>query len=167
MTHSNGNFAMAYGFLVALPVLGLAGILKSERNLAAPIAVSGLWEIQIDAGKLAVLPCGESLAAELATGFTISQSGKNFTLSLGNRPAASSSGVIEGTKVRATISAAAAWANEPCSGDNRSLLIAAWVNAQPIARSLEGTLSVSNCPSCSAVEFRAVRKGEAGPKGDH
>ena len=115
---SNSNFAMAYVFLVALPVLGLAGILRSGRNLAAPISLGGAWEVQVDAGKLAALPCGKSLAAELATGFAISQSGKNFTLSFANRPAASTGG-REGTRVGATVSPSAAWASEPGCGDRR------------------------------------------------
>jgi hypothetical protein len=155
---------MAYGLLVALPVLGLAGILRWERHLTAPISVDGAWETQIDAGKLAALPSGRSLAAALETSFTISQSGKNFMLSLAHTPAASSSGVIEGARIRATVSPSAAWASEPRCGDNRLLSLAATVNAQANPRLLEGTLSVNNCPSCSPVRFRAVRISQTRPQ---
>ena len=161
VTKSNSRFAMAYVFLVALPVLGLAGILRSGRNLAAPISVGGAWEVQVDAGKLAALPCGKSVAADLATGFAITQSGKNFTLSFANRPAAST-GVLEGTSVGATVSPSAAGC-----GDHRLVSLAATVNTQANLRSLEGNLTVNDCPSCSPVEFRAIRKDQTGSKGVH
>ena len=40
MTHSKRNFVLAYAFLVALPILGLAGILKFERHLTVPSVVA-------------------------------------------------------------------------------------------------------------------------------
>ena len=166
MRKSNSNFAMAYVFLVALPVLGLAGILRSGRDLVAPLSVGGAWEVQVDAGKLAALPCGKSLGAELATGFAISQSGKSFTLSFANSPTASP-GVIEGTRVGATVSPSPAWASEPGCGDHRLVSLAAALNTEANPRSLEGNLTVNDCPSCSPVEFRAIRKDQAGSKGVH
>lgn len=45
MTHANRNFAFAYVLLVALPLFGLARVLRSERKFSAPMSVGGLWTI--------------------------------------------------------------------------------------------------------------------------
>lgn len=103
MTYTNRNFALAYLLLVVLPIVGLAGMLKSGRNLVAPNSVGGLWRFQIDSGNLAALPCGKFLARAQDAGFVISQSGKNFTLNLANSPMSSMSGEIEGTTIKANI----------------------------------------------------------------
>ena len=80
MTNTNKNFAAAYVLLVAFPVLGLAGILRSAHNLTAPISVGGVWKVQIEASKLIALPCGKLLDSPQGMSFTISQSGTAFTL---------------------------------------------------------------------------------------
>ena len=48
MAHSNRNFAVAYLFLVALPVLGLVGVLRSGRSLTAPLF---RWRIMEDSSR--------------------------------------------------------------------------------------------------------------------
>ena len=167
MTRTNRNFVAAYLVLVALPVLGLAGVLRSERNLAAPIAVGGLWRIQIEAAKLAALPCGRSLFTSQGADFTISQSGKNFTLNRVNSLMPGGSGQIEGTAMKATISTSAEGAQEASCGAGRSFSLTATVDRKANPLSLEGQLSVDDCSTCLPVEFRANREDQARAKGGH
>ena len=86
MSRTNRNFLIAYAVLVVLPIAGLFGVLKQGRSLAAPISVDGVWRLDADLSQIAALPCGSSLASTQYAAVTISQSGKNFTLSLNNGP---------------------------------------------------------------------------------
>lgn len=67
MTHSKKSFAIAYVFLVALPILGLAGMLKFERHLTAPGAVVAR-EAQAPPAKPGALPSAGPAAAEKERG---------------------------------------------------------------------------------------------------
>src|SRR5436190_22296706 len=100
MMQSNRKFFIAYVLLVGLPILGLVGILKSGRAMAAPISVDGTWALQADPAGLASLPCGKSLTA---SDLVISQSGGNFTLTVRNEPKSTASGALTGTILRASL----------------------------------------------------------------
>jgi len=165
MTHSNKNFVLAYLVLVALPVLGLVGVLRSGRNLVAPESVGGSWKIQADSTKLAALPCGVPLATGSDAGFTISQSGKNFTMNFTNSPMSVSSGEIQELSVKATILPSAGWAKTPGCGNGRALSLIATLDPKASPPSLAGTLSVNDCPTCVSVDFRAVQMDQAKAKG--
>jgi hypothetical protein len=167
MSNSNRNFIIAYILLVGLPVAGLVGVLKSGRKLTAPISVDGVWQLQADPVQLAALPCGKSLAHTQETALAISQSGRNFTLSLTNDPKSTASGVVEGSTLRATVAPSAAWSEEAGCGPGRELSLVATVNPKADPRSLLGMLSVNNCPACASVEFRAVRLAPPAKKGSH
>src|SRR5205814_8094299 len=98
VTHTNRRFAVAYLLLVIVPILGLAGVVRSGRTWTAPTAIGGLWKTHVKEGSLAALPCGGSLAtAAPDSRFTISQSGRNFTLNFASSAISSASGTIEGT----------------------------------------------------------------------
>src|SRR4249919_775348 len=75
---ANRNFAVAYLLLVVIPILGLAGGLRSGSKLAAPTAIGGPWKMQVNTFHLAALPCAMSVATMRDVDFTISQSGKYF-----------------------------------------------------------------------------------------
>lgn len=167
MSHTNRNFILAYTFLVALPVLGLVGILKSGRRLTAPISVDGQWQLQADPVRLAALPCAKTLAEGPDTALVISQSGKNFTVSLSNNPKSTGSGELDGTTLRAALAPSAAWSDDATCGTDRELSLVAKVDAKADPRSLVGTLSVSHCPECTAVEFHAVHQSPPVRKGLH
>jgi hypothetical protein len=165
MSHSNRNFIIAYVLLVALPIVGLVGVLKSGRSLTAPISVDGVWQIQADPTRLASLPCGKSLGENPETTLAISQSGRNFTLTIANGPKSTASGVLDGTTLKASVTPAAAWSQEAGCGVGRSVDLVATVNPKSEPRSLSGVLSVNDCPSCGSVEFRAVRLAPPAKKG--
>lgn len=167
MPHNNRNFILAYTLLVALPLVGLIGILKSGRKLSAPVSVDGMWALQLNWNQLASLPCGKTLAEAPETALAISQSGKNFTLNLNNGPKSIASGVLEGTALKASIVPAQAWSAEAGCGNGRELSLVATVDPQSEPRSLNGSLSISDCPSCGSVNFRATRQAPPVGRGAH
>ncbi len=167
MSHTNRNFILAYTFLVALPVLGLVGIVKSGRSLTAPISVDGLWLLQADPVRLAALPCGKTLAETPDTALAISQSGRNFTFTLLNNLNSTGSGELDGTTLRASLPPSATSYDDAECRAGRELSLVAKVDPKANPRSLVGALSVNHCPACVAVEFRAVHQSPPEKKGLH
>jgi hypothetical protein len=158
MPHPHRNFILAYILLVAVPVVGLIGVLKSGRKLVAPISIDGQWKLQVDPVRLAALPCGKALADSTDAALAISQSGKNFTLSLSNGPRSSGSGQLDNETIKASIAPSPEWAGQAGCGAGRELTLLATVDPRANPRSLAGWLSVADCPSCDSVEFRAVKQ---------
>jgi hypothetical protein len=161
MSHSNRNFAIAYVFLVALPVAGLAGILRSGRILKAPTSVDGAWKVQSGATAGSLAGCAVSLGIDSETSITISQSGKNFGINTGK---AVGSGVIDGAGLQATLNPTG---NAPAvnCGNDGALALNATVDATANPRVMSGSLSVAGCPTCGSVEFHAVKQGASQKKG--
>ncbi len=152
MSRTSRNFVVAYILLVGLPLLGLAGVLRSGRNLAAPISVDGTWTVQGVTKTLGGHACAALLSS---SALSISQSGKILTFSLGTaRPAFS--GTIEGRDLKASLPMGDS-AHAGCAG-NQVLVLTAVVDPKSDPRSLTGTLSIDGCPSCLPVEFRALRQ---------
>jgi len=158
MSRTNRNFIIAYIILVGLPIVGLAAALKSGRTLTAPISVDGVWTLQTDPVQLAALPCAKSLTSVQDTTLAISQSGKNFTLSVANWPKSIGSGRIEGTKLTASLIPPDLWTTQAGCGSGRELSIVATVDGKATSRSLQGTFSVNDCPSCATVRFHGFRQ---------
>ena len=152
MSRTTKRFLLAYFFLVVLPLIGLIGVLKSGRDLTAPVSVDGVWNLKVDTNRLASLPCARFLATAENPVITISQSGEKFTLS---GPRASGPGVIDGIKLRAALPGQA---GESGCGSDQQLTLLATVDPKANPRSLAGTLSVDGCSSCSPVEFHAARQ---------
>ena len=167
MSNNKRNFVIAYIFLVALPVGGLMSVLKHGRGLTAPVSVDGVWKLEADSSRLAALPCGKSLASTPYATITISQSGKNFTLDLANGLRTKASGSVDGTALTASISPSAQLSNEAGCGSDRVLSLVASVDPKANPRSLTGTLSANDCPSCTSVEFHAVRQNSIAKKEGH
>jgi hypothetical protein len=69
--------------------------------------------------------------------------------------------------VKASILPSAAWAKTPGCGNGRALSLTATLDPKASPRSLAGTLSVNDCPTCLPVEFRAVEMDQAKAKGGH
>ncbi|SRR5258707_11964384 len=158
MSRTNRNFIIAYIILVGLPIVGLAAALKSGGTLTAPISVDGVWTLQVDPVQIAALPCAKSLTSVQDTTLAISQSGKNFTLSFASRPKSIGSGRIEGTKLTASLIPPDLWSSHAGCGNAHELSIVAAVDGKADSRSLLGTLSVNDCPSCATVRFHGFRQ---------
>ena len=155
---ANRNFVIAYVLLVALPLLGLAGVLRSGRGLVAPISVDGVWKFGVNSANLPTGRCGKSLASLQDSLVSISQSGKYLVVSLKNGPPAAGSGVIDGTTLNATIPLPDISASEPGCGGDTMLALRATVTAKAESRSMQGTISVNECPTCSTMSYQAVRQ---------
>lgn len=158
ISSTNRNFVIAYIILVGMPLLGLAGILRSGRGLSAPISVDGVWKLSTDTANQPSGRCGKSLASLQDWLLTISQSGKELVVSLNNGSSATGSGVIEGTTLNATVPLREASANEPGCAIDGVLTLSATINPKAEDRSMQGTISVSGCTSCSGVKYQAVRQ---------
>jgi hypothetical protein len=158
MSRTNGKFILVYTLLVGLPLIGLVGVLKSGRSLTAPVSVDGLWQVEVDSARWAAIPCGKNLGQYPDLAVAISQSGRNFTLNLSNDPKSTGAGVLAGTSLKASLIPSATWSAEPDCGSGRAFSLEAVVDKKADPPSLTGRFSVKNCPSCGAVEFRAIRK---------
>lgn len=158
MKSANKNFAAAYLILVIIPVLGLAGVLRSGRKLVAPTAIAGRWKMQVNAPALAALPCAGSVATLRDVGFTTSQSGRYFTLSFANSVLPSTSGSIEGTTIKVSMSLPAEAVKEAgCSGGHVFSLTAT-LDSKAAPSFMTGFLAVNDCATCAPAEFRAFRE---------
>jgi hypothetical protein len=163
MSRTNRNFVFAYAFLVVLPLVGLAGILKSGRHLAAPVSIDGVWNVRVDSAQLDSLPC-KGLAVISGQTIAISQSGTSFVLSFPGALKVTGSGTLDGTALEASVIQPPESPSEgSCSSGSQLSLLATVRNAHP--RSMAGTLSVANCPTCPSVAFLAERQAPAASKG--
>ena len=166
MSGTNRKFVFAYAFLVVLPLLGLAGILKSGRHLQAPASIDGLWSLQLDSGQLDSLPCGKVLAAIPNQEILISQSGNSFVLSFPGAPKITASGALDGTTLRASLNDMGASKESGCA-DGQPFTMLATVDRRADSRILAGKFSPTKCPTCASVDFQAERQAAASPKGGH
>lgn len=164
MKARNRNFVLSYLLLVALPLLGVVGVLRLGRTLSAPISVGGHWEIQVDAGNAVSLLCAQSLTGPGAS-FTISQSGRSFTFNSPDLLISSTSGVVEGSSIKANITLAPGRTQEAGCDKSHTLTLMARVDSLVNARYLAGVLSVDDCSGCVPVEFRAIREEPTRTKG--
>lgn len=163
MQSSNRNFVFAYIVLVGVPVLGLVGVLRGGKTLTAPISVSGSWKVSADQSRFLANPCARILSGANAT-FAISQSGKNFTLTVPSASLSTSSGAIEGTTLRADLTPIAGSKDPACTTQPVSL-VASVPQSDP--RSLHGVLHVDNCSSCDPIQFQGTRDEQLKPTRTH
>jgi len=137
---------------VALPVLGLVGILKSGRSLTAPFSVDGAWKIE--PGHPASSPCNSFLASVSAAPISISQSGQTLVVALSGGTK-TTTGTIDGKLIKAQFAGANRSGADCGEG---SLTLTAILDPLAEPRTLSGTLSVDGCGSCTPMEFHAVRQ---------
>jgi hypothetical protein len=167
MAHANRNFVFAYAFLVVLPLVGLAGILKSGRRLTAPVSIDGVWSFHADSAQLDSLPCGKFLATIPDKAIAISQSGRSFELSSSSGPKITGSGTLDGNTLRASLIPPAESSSASNCAGGRQLSLLATVDRKADSKSLVGTLSVTDCPACASVAFQAERQAPLNAKGGH
>jgi hypothetical protein len=165
MPQTSRKFVVAYVLLVGLPMLGLAGVLRSGRSLVAPISIDGVWKIQGDASRLSGQSCSKTLTSLLNSPLTISQSGISLALTFNTPSKIPASGSLEGTSLKASI-VPPRDSEAGCSGDQIPFITAS-VDPKSEPRTLSGILSVTGCASCAPVEFRAVRQPKATAGGAH
>ncbi len=165
MSHTSRNFVVAYVLLVGLPLLGLAGVLRTGRTLVAPISVDGVWKIEADTSRLAGQPCAKTVSSLSNTSVVISQSGKSLALSFNNASKTTASGTIDGKSVKASVDLARDASDNGC-GD-QPLAMTATIDPKSEPKSLSGALSLNACPSCVPVEFHALKQPRAASGGTY
>lgn len=138
---------------MALPVLGLVGILKSGRGLSAPFSVDGAWKIE--PRNPSASSCGSLLSSISNAPLSISQSGKSLVVSLSGGTK-TSTGTLDGKIVTAQFPGIDKSSTALCGEHGLNLTATLDPTAEP--RTLSGTLSFDDCPSCAPMEFRAVRQ---------
>jgi hypothetical protein len=166
MAGYNRNFVLAYVFLVILPLVGLAGILRAGRSLTAPVSIDGLWTVRLDPAQIDSLPCGKVVAAPPNQTIAIAQSGRSFVLSFPSGPKLTALGTLEGGNLRVSLMWPAESSDTSCAGGSPLSLLAR-VDRKIDSNLLTGTLSVPNCQSCTPVGFRAERQAQTSQKGGH
>jgi hypothetical protein len=160
MSGRSRNFVFAYALLVALPLLGLAGVLKTGRHLSAPRPIDGLWTFQIDASDQG--GCGSAFASIPEKVISISQSGKSFVLTVPSKPEFAATGALEGDALHAAITSRQS-SLPSCPGPTQLSLVAK-VGREANSSVITGQLSDARCSSCAAVPFRAARKEDVSSK---
>ncbi|MFZ0417346.1 MAG: hypothetical protein WAM04_04530 [Candidatus Sulfotelmatobacter sp.] len=165
MSGANRNFVLAYAFLVILPLVGLAGILKAGRNVTAPVSIDGLWTMRVDSTQIDSLPCSNALATLPDKTLAITQSGRSLVLTFPSGPKLTASGTLDGARLRADLRAAES-SDSSCVTGGEMLLLAS-IDRKVDSNLLTGTLSVPNCQSCASVGFQAERQTPAASKGGH
>ena len=139
---------------MALPLLGLVGILRSGRGLTAPFSVDGAWKIESGASGPSASSCGNFFSSVSNAPLSISQSGKSLVVALSG--AKTTTGTLDGKTIKAQFTAADKSGPAEC-GDG-GLILTATLDPMAEPRTLRGTLSVEGCSSCAPLEFRAVRQ---------
>ncbi len=148
-------------FLVGLPLLCLAGVLKSGRNLIAPISIDGTWKIEADLVSVGNRSCANAVSSILTSPLVISQSGPNLVVSSAKAKTASA-GTINGINVKASLVPA----DVACSSD-QTLTLVAVVNPKADPRSLSGQLTASDCVPCAPIAFHATKQPKPQAAGAH
>jgi hypothetical protein len=166
MSRTSRNFVVAYILLVGLPLLGLAGVLRSGRSLTAPISVDGVWKFDADANSVSPQGCAKVASSLASTSAVISQSGKSLVLMFNGPSKIVASGSIEGKSLTAAINPEPDSLGAVCSGD-QTVSFTATVDPKSEPRALTGVLSVNGCPSCAPIPFHAVRQPRVAAGGAH
>ncbi len=145
-----------YVVLVIGPFIALLGILRIGRGITPPISVGGRWVLT------AALPAGQGTAclglepSDARLAFSISQSGRQLAIKLGDSGPSSTRGELDGTRVRALVpqEEATGGAADACPGA-RGLRIESWVDRSTDPVRMTGELRAAGCSSCATLPFSA------------
>jgi len=159
MSRVGRNFVIAYIVLVGLPLVGLAGVLRSGRHLKAPVSVDGVWKIEAQNSSPGNHLCN-AVSNLFNSPLLISQSGRSFEISSKGNPA--TSGVLDDKNLTSSM-----WTGSYSACGNGQITLAAVVDPTAEPRSLTGQLSFPGCQSCAPVDFRAVRQPKVQSGGGH
>jgi hypothetical protein len=163
------KLAVAYIFLVGVPLLALVGILRAGNHLIAPPALHGNWSVQVDFRPWQSVPCGALLNNTQQPLLSIDQSGRDLTVSLNDGEKTVIPGTIDGFTLSSTPSGGGVESDpgprpNPACQSSQSLRLQAIVNQHEKQRSLTGTFQLEGCMSCSPIAFSATRETPKGRK---
>ena len=164
MSRTSSNFVVAYILLVGLPLLGLAGVLRTGRSLTAPSSVDGVWKFEADANSVSPQGCAKIASPLANASAVISQSGKSLVLTFNGPSKIVASGSIEGKSLTAAINPAPDTSGAVCSG-GQIVSFTATVDPKSEPRALAGVLTMNGCSSCAPIPFHALRQARVATEG--
>lgn len=136
-----------YLMLVGFPLLGVLGVLRVGERLKPTLCIGGSWTMQVNKPS-ADASCQEQFRQAEPLGFSISQSGPQFTLSFNNGTKGALHGDIQSTDVKATA--------PHLSKDQNTMRLRATLDRQSQPARLWGVLSISQCPDLNFVAIQQV-----------
>jgi hypothetical protein len=148
------GIVVAYIAFIGLPILALLAILDAGHHLTAPVAVSGLWDLQADWRPWTSAPCTVWTESAGKQVLEVSQSGEYLDLAIDQLRG---SGTLEPGRVTATVSRV--MKPNICQSGEVSVSMQASLESDS-ADVMNGTLWLNGCASCMAVPFRAVHRKE-------
>jgi hypothetical protein len=157
------RLAVLYLTLVALPTLGVWGILRVGETLTPPTSVSGVWRLEANPSDATDATCGYLLRPAAQASLTISQSGPHLLLTLNNQDSTTLVGRIDGEEITAEAAAASSRAvGGGSEAASASTHLEARVDRQAEATRLQGSLTTTQCSLRTVVPFVAVRQSDPG-----
>ncbi|MEZ0335397.1 MAG: hypothetical protein ACAI18_15410 [Gemmatimonadales bacterium] len=147
---------LAYLVFVGIPLAGLFGVLRIGQGIEAPMAIHGSYAV------LPMAPSGFACYAYLLGGddstVTVTQSGRQVTVTLGPKAEVTLSGQLSGADLTAegVIAAGTTPRYVACPvGDTIRMTIQAHREKQ--VKRLDASLFTAGCPDCAPQGFVAVR----------
>jgi hypothetical protein len=147
---------LAYLVFVGIPLAGLFGILRVGQGIEAPMAIHGSYAV------LPMAPSGFACYAYLLGGddstVTVTQSGRQVTVTLGPQGEVTLSGKLFGADLTAegVIAAGTTPRYVACPvGDTLRMTVQAYREAR--VKRLDAKLFAAGCPECEPFGFQAVR----------
>lgn len=147
---------LAYLVFVGIPVAGLFGVLRVGQRIEAPMAIHGAYAV------LPMAPSGFACYAYLLGGddstVTVTQSGRQVTVTLGPKGEVTLSGKLYGSDLAAegVIAAGTTPRYVACPvGDTIRMTVQA--RREKRVKRLDASLLVAGCPECAPIGFVAVR----------
>ena len=147
---------LAYLVFVGIPLAGLFGILRVGQGIEAPMAIHGSYVV------LPMAPSGFACYAYLLGGddstVTVTQSGRQVTVTLGPKAEVTLSGKLVGADLTAegVIAAGTTPRYVACPvGDTIRMTVQA--HRERFVKRLDARLFAAGCPECDPLAFEAVR----------
>jgi hypothetical protein len=161
MSRTGRNFVVAYILLVGLPLLGLAGVLRSGRHLTAPISIDGTWKIEGNPKVGSSSSCG-AVSTFVSGPFVVSQSGRSLVVTFGKNQA-TAPGTLDDKTLKTSVPAD----GDSSTGNCGQAILTAAVDPKAEPRLMKGQLAFLGCLSCTPVEFHAIRQPKSESGGAH
>lgn len=152
------KLVLVYLFLVGMPLAGVIGILRIGETLTPPIAVGGVWRLEVSPPAGDEPACDDPLLQSTPPVLTISQSGPHLRLSFNDAGRTTLVGEIRGETVTAEAVGAGSVAEANASeGAAVSTSLEARIDPQTAPGRLRGVLTSTQCSRRIEQPFTALR----------
>jgi hypothetical protein len=148
-----------YLLLVGVPLLGVIAVLHLGRAITPTMSVGGRWRIDAQGQLAPALACATDSPGNEPVPMDISQSGRELSFVLGERP---------GLALRGKIARSAVVASSR-GGSTPSAHLRAEIDRRVKPATMVGTVDLGDCPdggTAGAIPFRATREASSRTKAD-